>query len=193
MVKGKILLKKSGAGFEAVRKSLELLAKKEVLVGIPEDEATRENGDTINNAELLYIHTHGIRTSEMRAEMQKNIDKGMKYSKAHSMYIQEHGSPLFRVPPRPVLEPAIEDSKEIIAEELKQANISALDRNLAQAEAHLNKAGMLAQSAAQNWFENPKNGWPPNAESTIKKKGSDVPLVDTNELRKSITYVLRDK
>lgn len=193
MVKGKISLKKSGAGFEAIRKSLEMLAKKEVLVGIPEDEATRENGDTINNAELLYIHTHGIRTSEMRAEMQKNIDKGMKYSKAHSMYIQEHGSPLFRVPPRPVLEPAIEDSKEIIAEELKQANISALDRNPAQAEAHLNKAGMLAQSVAQNWFENPKNGWPPNAESTIKKKGSDVPLVDTNELRKSITYVLRDK
>ncbi|WP_304067442.1 hypothetical protein [Megamonas hypermegale] len=193
MVKGKISLKKSGAGFETIRKSLELLAKKEVLVGIPEDEATRENGDIINNAELLYVHTHGIRTSEMRAEMQKNMDNGMKYSKAHSMYIREHGSPLFRVPPRPVLEPAIEDSKEIIAEELKQANISALDRNPAQAEAHLNKAGMLAQSAAQNWFENPKNGWPPNAESTIKKKGSDVPLVDTNELRKSITYVLRDK
>lgn len=193
MVKGKITLRKSGTGFEAIRKSLELLTKKEVLVGIPEDEATRENGDTINNAELLYIHTHGIRTSEMRAEMQKNMDNGMKYSKAHSMYIREHGSPLFRVPPRPVLEPAIEDSKEIIAEELKQANISALDRNPAQAETHLNKAGMIAQSAAQNWFENPKNGWPPNAESTIKKKGSDVPLVDTNELRKSITYVLRDK
>lgn len=193
MVKGKISLKKSGAGFGAVRKSLKMLAKKEILVGIPEDEATRENGDIINNAELLYIHTHGIRMSEMRAEMQKNIDKGMKYSKAHSMYIQEHGSPLFRVPPRPVLEPAIEDSKEIIAEELKQANISALDRNPTQVEAHLNKAGMIAQSAAQNWFENPKNGWPPNAESTIKKKGSDVPLVDTNEFRKSITYVLRDK
>lgn len=193
MVKGKISLRKSGTGFEAIRKSLELLTKKEVLVGIPEDEATRENGDTINNAELLYIHTHGIRTSEMRAEMQKNMDNGMKYSKAHSMYIREHGSPLFRVPPRPVLEPAIEDSKEIIAEELKQANISALDKDPAQAEEHLNKAGMLAQSAAQNWFENPKNGWPPNAESTIKKKGSDVPLVDTNELRKSITYVLRDK
>lgn len=193
MVKGKITLRKSGAGFKSIYKSLELLAKKEVLVGIPEDEATRENGDTINNAELLYIHTHGIRTSEMRAEMQKNIDKGMKYSKAHSLYIKEHGSPLFRVPPRPVLEPAIEDSKEIIAEELKQANISALDKNPAQAEVHLNNAGILAQSAAQNWFENPKNGWPPNAESTVKNKGSDVPLVDTNELRKSITYVLRDK
>ena len=52
---------------------------------------------------------------------------------------------------------------------------------------------MLAQSAAQNWFENPKNNWVPNAKSTIKKKGSNIPLVDTNELRKSITYVLRDK
>lgn len=31
MVKGKISLKKSGAGFEAVRKSLELLTKKKFL------------------------------------------------------------------------------------------------------------------------------------------------------------------
>ena len=38
----------------------------------------------VNNAELLYLHTHGVRSSEMRAEMQKNTDAGMKYSAAHS-------------------------------------------------------------------------------------------------------------
>ena len=34
------------------------LAKREVLVGIPAEENSRESGP-INNAQLLYIHTHG--------------------------------------------------------------------------------------------------------------------------------------
>lgn len=34
------------------------LAKREVLVGIPAEENSRDSGE-INNAQLLYIHTHG--------------------------------------------------------------------------------------------------------------------------------------
>ena len=38
------------------------------------------------------------------------------------------------------------------------------------------------------------NGWKPNAPSTIKAKGSDKPLIDTGELRKSIRgIVVEDK
>ena len=193
MVNGKVFLKQKGSGLAGICKELENLSKKEILVGIPEEEATRKNDDAINNAELLYIHTHGVRNKIMREEMQSNIEKGMKYSKAHSLYLKEHGSPLLNIPPRPVLEPAIENSKEIIAQQLKEVSVSALNMNISETEANLHKVGMLAQSAAQNWFENPKNNWVPNAKSTIKKKGSNIPLVDTNELRKSITYVLRDR
>lgn len=191
MVKGTVKLTQSGTGMESVKKAIEALSRKEVLVGIPEDNASRDG--EINNAELLYIHSHGVRNKKMRDEMQSNIDNGIKYSKAHSLYVQTHGSPLLNVPARPVLEPAIEDSKEVIASQIKKASKSALDGNSAEAEANLNKAGMIAQSVAQNWFENPKNNWPPNSPKTIAKKGSNIPLVDTNEMRKSITYVLRDK
>ena len=34
---------------------------------------------------------------------------------------------------------------------------------------------------------------PPNAESTIKAKGSSTPLVDDGTLRQSITYVIDEK
>lgn len=34
---------------------------------------------------------------------------------------------------------------------------------------------------------------PPNAESTIKKKGSSTPLIDTGVLRSSVTYQVKDK
>ena len=33
----------------------------------------------------------------------------------------------------------------------------------------------------------------PNAESTIKKKGSSKPLVDTGRMRKSVNYVIQKK
>lgn len=171
------------------------LTQKEVLVGIPEKNISRRNTDVneVNNAELLYIHTHGVRKKEMREEMQSNIDGGLKYSQAHKLYLQEHGSPLFRVPPRPVLEPAIEDKKEIIGKQIGKASLAALNNNEALLDAELNKAGMLGMNAAKGWFENPKNGWPENSASTIKEKKSALPLVDTNQLRKSITYVVRDK
>ena len=171
------------------------LENKEVLVGIPAEHSSRQtpSGDNINNAELLYIQSHGVRKSEMRAEMQQRIDSGKKYSEAHSLYIQSHGSPLWHIPPRPVLEPSIEASKEPIAKQLQGATLAALDGNAQEVDNALHKAGMVAENAAKAWFENPQNGWPPNSPSTVKKKGSDSPLIDTGEMRKAITHVVRDR
>jgi hypothetical protein len=182
--------------------SLEQLVNLDVLVGIPEETAERgkEGGEKdesggITNAQLAYIHTHGVRSASMRAEMQEEINKGVSYGKAYEMYVHEHGSPLWHVPPRPIIEPAIEDpeNQKIIAEDLKKAAQAALDGNFRDAEAELNKAGMDAQNAVRDWFTNPNNNWPPNAPATVERKGSDRPLIDTGELRKSITYVIRKK
>lgn len=192
MVKGKVTLKQTG-DIDFLKKAVAQLANKEVLVGIPQENSSREEGDTINNAELLYIQSHGVRSKQMRQEMDKNIAKGMKYSAAHSLYVKTHGSPMLNIPPRPVLEPAIEANKQIIAKQIAQASTAAMENNPHLMEEALNKAGMLAVSVAQNWFENPENGWRPNAKSTIKQKNSNQPLVDTGEMRKAITYVLRDK
>ena len=173
---------------------VELLAKKQVLVGVPAENSPRQgDADKINNAELLYILSNGVRQKAMREEMQENLDNGMKYSEAHSLYMQEHGSPLWHVPPRPVLEPAIEANKEPIAKQLQAAAMAALHDDQEGATAHLEKAGMMGERAARKWFDDPRNNWEPNSPKTIDKKGSDHPMVDTNEMRKSITYVLRDR
>ena len=120
--------------FSSITKKLSALTRKRVLVGIQAKDSSRDIGDKINNAELLYILSHGVRKKSMREEMQKNIDAGMKYSAAHSLYIQSHGSPLWQIPPRPVLEPAIEDSKEPIAKQLKMSYKAALDGNKQEME-----------------------------------------------------------
>ena len=168
---------------------LKELRESDILVGIPEQKASPRG--KINDAELLYIHTHGIRKQSMRQEMQGAMDGGSPYSEAYQLYIQEHGSPLWHSPPRPVLEPAIRDSKEEIAEQLSKAVVSLLNGNPVGCSAELQKAGMVAENAARGWFTNPKNGWPPNAPVTAEQKGSDKPLIDTGELRKSITHVVR--
>ena len=170
------------------------LARKRVLVGIPAERSARPDvGERINNAELLYIQSHGVRKKSMRTEMQEHIDAGMKYSAAHSLYIQTHGSPLWQIPPRPVLEPAIEANKKPIANQLKMGLKAAVDGNVQETENYLHKAGMVAENAAKAWFENPANKWPPNSPKTIAKKGSDSPLIDTGEMRKAITHVIREE
>lgn len=184
---------KSKSLLGAVRGALQKLTQKDVLVGIPAEKATREKSKDINNAELLYIHTHGVRTPAMRQEMQQNMDKGMTYSKAHQLYIKEHGSPAMAIPPRPVLEPSIQANKDPIGKSLKAAGKAALQGDTLGLDANLNRAGMRAQNAARAWFKDPRNNWPPNSPRTIKQKGSDKPLIDTGEMRKAITYVVRGK
>ena len=174
-----------------------ILSKREALVGIPAEHSSRTSpstaDDQINNAELLYIQSHGVRKAEMREEMQGHLDAGMKYSEAHSLYIQSHGSPMWHIPPRPVLEPSIEANKEPIAKQLQGAVPAAIDGNRQGVDAALHRAGMVAENAAKAWFENPQNGWPPNSPRTIAQKGSDSPLIDTGEMRKAITHVVREK
>lgn len=177
----------------AVRGALQKLTQKDVLVGIPAEKATREKSKDINNAELLYIHTHGVRTPDMRQEMQQSMDKGMTYSKAYQLYLREHGSPAMAIPPRPVLEPSIQANKEAIGKWLGKAGQEALAGNQDKSHADLEKAGMRAANGARAWFKDPRNNWPPNSPRTIKQKGSDKPLIDTGEMRKAITYVVRDK
>lgn len=176
-----------------VKKLLDDLAKTQVYVGIPEgsDSTRPEQGEQseITNAELLYIHTYGVRQKEMREEMNPQVESGeMSYSKAYQLYLQSHGSPLWHSPPRPVIEPAIEKNKDSIAKQLRKVVETALDGQ--DPENELQKAGMLGQNIARAWFTDPANGWAPNSPVTEEAKGSDKPLIDTGELRKAITYVV---
>lgn len=179
--------------FQEIQRSLAELAKKDVLVGITQEKSSREgNKDKITNAELAYDHTHGIRRRAMRQENQEAMDNGASYSQAYQMYLQAHGSPLWHSPPRPIIEPAIEAHRQELAELLRVALMKALDgKNFMPA---LKTAGMKGENVTRKWFTDSRNGWAPNSPLTIaKKKGSARPLIDTDELRKSITYVIRDK
>lgn len=142
-------------------KRLEDVAKRDVLVGIPQVYSERLDAeDNLNNAELAYLHTEG--------------------------------SPAQRIPARPFLQPSIKANVREIAELQKLIIKAALAGKANLAFKNQEKLGLFAQIEAQNWFNDPRNNWAPNAPSTIRRKKSDRPLIDTGELRKSIQYVIRE-
>lgn len=195
LVFGEINIKK----YIDIQEYLKEVEQYDLLIGIPSENTGRAKGEQgINNAELAYIHTHGVDKKEVRQEIQKQIDNGMNFNdarkKAHQMFIMSHGSPAYRIPPRPIIEPAIEANSEKINEKLLKSLKSFLNFDLEQGVNELKKTGMFAQNKVRSWFTDSRNGWPPNSPLTIKaKKGKDRPLIDTGELRKSITYVVKKK
>jgi hypothetical protein len=155
-----------GNGLEGFKKQLAKIAAAQVYVGVPEDKTARTESagaKTMTNAGLVYLFTNG--------------------------------SPLAGQPGRPIIEPAIEEpeNKAPITQELRNAARSTLDHRSQEATQHLNKAGMLGRNAAIRWFTDPRNHWAPNAASTIKRKGSDKPGIDTGEMRRAMSYLVEQK
>lgn len=158
MLKPTVNVLKKGKGLEGLLKSLEALAKRDVLVGIPEANSSRPM-EGPNNAELAFLHTEG--------------------------------SPAQRIPARPFLQPSIMAEKEEIAKRQIKVIQAALKGDVQLSIVEIEKLGEMARQNAYDWFKDPRNNWPPNAPMTIRLKGSDQPLIDTGNLRKSITYVVR--
>ena len=167
------------------------LSKHAVYVGVPEKTSPRP-GEPISNAQLAFIHTHGVRAWKMRTAMNVAM-KGsgkLSYSAALALYIHTFGSPLYQVPPRPIVEPAIKANMKKLEGEFKLAAKAGLAGNKAQVQTHLRRAGMMAQNFVRAWFTDPRNHWAKNAPSTIRPKKSSRPLIDTGDLRKSMTYIV---
>lgn len=142
---------------KALRDAVNLLAKMEVLAGIPQDKSSRD-GD-IGNATLGYIHNFG--------------------------------SPINNIPARPFLEPGISKAQDKIVGYLKEAGVKGLDGNANAVKTSLNRVGLTAQNSIRSMFTD--NDWQELDARTVARKESDRPLIDTGQLRKSISYVVRDR
>jgi len=170
---------------KALANSLELLTHKRVLVGIPATNAQERAAQLVTLAATMKGKARK-RTLALASKALVN--------NAELMYIHTHGSPLHKIPPRPVIEPALNDkeNQRMILPELELAAKAALKGDKALVKRQLDLAGIVAENACKQWFVNPKNGWPPNKPATIKRKGSSRPLIDTGALRQNITHVLAD-
>lgn len=168
---------------QRVLASLGELTKIDVLVGIPSQNTDRkEPGDPVDNAMLGYLH--------------------------------ENGSPVRNIPARPFLVPGIKAVQPEIAERLRRAALGGLIGDPAEVRRQMGAAGQVAVSSVKATIN--AGIEPPLSKATLEararrgRKGAikelanrtagiapstqlAKPLIDTGQLRNSITYVLRKK
>nr|DAI72346.1 MAG TPA: virion morphogenesis protein [Caudoviricetes sp.] len=155
----------------SVLAGLDRLSKMDVLVGIPESNAVREDGEELNNAEIGYLQSTGATV--------------------------RLGGQEVTLPPRPFLDIGVEDSAKVTAEHLKTAAGLALDGNFTGAERELTSAGQLASDAAKRVITDGDRLIPISDMTKANRRAQglpgDKPLYAHGYLLRSITYVVRGK
>lgn len=154
---------------------LKFARRQRVLIGIPAEKAGRSGG-AIDNATLGYIH--------------------------------EYGAPEANIPARPFLGPGMEKSEAMIVAELRRAAEKALgfaaegdvSAGKAAVTDGMHRIGLKAATTVQSQIT--AGLAPPLAERTVyarlhrkknRRSGPDMkPLIDTAQLLRSITYVIRN-
>lgn len=146
-----------------IMKQIAALASKKVLVGVPAADAERQDGEPITNADLAYIH--------------------------------DNGAPGANIPPRPFMQPGIEEAKDKVVSQLGRAITGALNNRPEVVDAALHGAGLQAQSSIKNKInEGPFEALKASTLAARQRRGvsRDKPLIDTGQLRNSISYVIKD-
>lgn len=90
-------------------------------------------------------------------------------------------------PPRPFIRNTVDNNEAKIQSKLKSCASELADG--ATAEKILNELGVYAKGLLQKEIKNGE--YAPNAPSTVAKKGSAKPLIDTGLLRQSANYVIK--
>jgi hypothetical protein len=160
--------------------SIKKLTSTKLFVGIPQESSHRSDGK-LSNAELGYIH--------------------------------ENGAPEVNIPPRPFLHPGVRKIQDsVIAPGMKIAGQEAFNGNWAAAERALS---IIGQKAVESVKDTITAGIPPplkaatvagrvrrtaryraastSARARLQQRAREgaVPLIDTGQLIRSITWVIR--
>lgn len=110
-------------------------------------------------------------------------------SNAEIAMINEFGSPMQNIPPRPFLLPAIEKNKDEIVAFIKDCVTTLGENRQRQA---LVKAGLLAQSKVKAYILDSGNFKPLSPVTIARRKdGRDKPLVDTAQLLNSVNFIVK--
>lgn len=92
-------------------------------------------------------------------------------------------------PARPFMRQSFENHEAEL-----QTACDAVNKTVASggtAEAALKKLGVIAKGLVQDEIVN--GGFEPNAESTIARKGSETPLIDTGFMRQSVNFQIKQR
>lgn len=165
-----------------VSKAVADLGSEKVMIGVPSDRALRDNTTPINNAALAYIH--------------------------------EHGAPEAHIPSRPFLKPTIAAKQKTVIQptllKIGEAAFSGdrgkmdrlktqLGQTLADAVRATIRAGispplkestLIGRATRRATYKKAKSGKRKAIRQKAVQEGG-IPLIDTGQLLRSITWVVR--
>jgi len=141
-----------------------MLTQKDVMVGIPNDTKSREEGDELNNAEIGYLMEHGAPEANIPAR--PFMIPGVEACKDKVVAQLKLGAQL-----------SMKNQNDAAEQALNRAGMVA--QNSVRAAINEGIAPALAPSTL--------------AERRRKGFKGTKPLIRTGQLRNSITYILRSK
>ena len=148
-----------------ITEGMRAAASMRVMAGVPAAKGlrTEEDGQAgINNAGLMFIH--------------------------------EYGAPEANIPARPVVHPAVASIRKEIIQALRSAGLAALEGRVKKVEQIYNALGNTAQNAMRKRItDGPFIPLSPRTIAARRAKGrkGTKPLIDTGQLRRALTYVIR--
>lgn len=153
-------------GTKNFQEAMKSLASSSVYVGIPSDESERQD------------------------------DEEQTMNNASIGYINENGSDLANIPPRPHLVPGVQAVSKEVAEEFKKAAQQAFS-NPSAVTKYYTRAGIIASNSVKKKITD-QEGFEELSEATIRARESegfkgDKALIRTGQYRNAITYVVGDK
>lgn len=165
---------------------------KMVLVGLPEGEGEADSGMTI--AQIGAVHEFGAEINHPGGtsygfKTKKDAEDGkVRFLKKGEGFMElgETGPHVINIPARPWLQTGVEEGMKEYLEVMEDGIADGLDTDMI-----LEMVGVLAVGHVQQKIVDVRT--PPNASSTIKKKGSSNPLVDKGVLGQSVSFLLTDK
>ena len=133
--------------------------------------------------ELAELKELEVRVGFQRGEAQEEDGTDICDVAAYNELGTDH------IPARPFIRQSVDDNESKIKSFLK-AQVKDFGKGKS-AEQILKEIGIFQKDLMQDKITS--GSFAPNADSTIKKKGSSKPLVDTGRMRQSVNYVIQKK
>ena len=189
MIKGNVKIREIDHGFNDFKRSMREVGAEEVAVGLHAGEeqtlliigASNEFGATIHHPGGT---SYGYKTPQDAKKGKVQFLKGgtghkvLGVTKPHTITI----------PARPYIRSTVDENQEKYGRLIEQLFTRVVDGTLDVFGA-LELLGMRVESDIKRKMTTLKS--PANKPSTIRKKGSENPLINTGHLRASIRYVVR--
>ena len=147
---------------------------------------------------------HKLRTMKVKVGLPQSAGDRLRFILA----VQEHGSPMMRIPSRPVIRPALAkpETRSAMAEAMKDAVRAAWEGEDGAARAAMESAGQAGADGIRAYIDagiSPPNspvtvngGWiwnrPGRKAVYVKGKGMNKPLFDTGALYNAFGYEVEE-